>query len=525
MKSSSASLDSTLDGLTPEVRAELRRTSRAELWRRNDLADIKLHPDQRRVDDAVNERRASREVLEIARKWGKTWWLMYRANRVCLAKPKSRVVYGAPTYKHLEEFILPVIGEFFEDAPDDVRPTYSEKAGHLEYPNGSWIHFFGADDKEAANRGRGPKAELAIFDEAGFCPVLRYVLKSVFKPSLLLSGGPTLLGSTPSDEPEHDFTRYAEIAEANGTYARRTIYDNPLLTKEQIQKFIEEDAKDDGMTVEEYLKTPDFRREYLAERITDSTLAVMGDDWTSMREKLFRAVERPKFFDAYTILDMGGVDPHAVLFGYYHFPLGKIVIEDELLLRNGENTSLLADAIKAKEQALWGVSAFDGTLRGLSDLERATLPPWLKMEMAEKAPGQPYMRICDNDTQMATDLVQLHGLVFVPTRKDQKRLQVNNWRVEVRTGGVLIHPRCRNLDRHLKQTTWQNARMLDYKRTAAGEHGDLLDDCVYFARNVRKNRNPEPKHWNVDIDKQWLPDGDAHDDEERQLISAWGGQN
>lgn len=515
------SLDSILSRLTPEQRADLRTAARHEFWRRGDLT-YKLHADQLLVHEAIEKRNSTREVLEIARKWGKTTYLVIRAAMRCLAKPKSRVVYGAPTLKHLQEFILPVMAEVADDAPADLRPSYNQQSGHWNFPNGSYVHLFGADDVETARRGRGPKADEAIFDEAGFCPVLGYVLKDVLKPQLIYSRGPVILGSTPSDEPEHDFTRIAEIAEANGNYERRTIYDNPLLTKEQIDQVIEDDARDDGMTVEEYKRSPTFRREYMAERITDKTLAVMGDDWEAMRTQAMIEIPRPKFFDGYSILDMGGVDPHAVLFGYFHFGLAAFVAEDELLLREGENTSKLADGVKAKETSLWGESKYDGTLRGLPDVAQERLPIWLKRDVADNPPAQPYLRFCDNNTQIATDLHQLHGLTFIPTEKHEKRLAVNSFRVSVRSKGFYLHPRCRNTDRHLRQTTWKNARMTDYKRTNAGEHGDLLDTCVYGERNYRKLRNPEPEHWKADPDSWFIPESGPTEDE-RELVDAFSG--
>ena len=58
----------------------------------------------------------------------------------------------------------------------------------------------------------------------------------------------------------------AEVAEANGNYSRATLYDNPLLTPEEIERVIQEDARDEGMTVEEYKASATFRREYLAEQ-------------------------------------------------------------------------------------------------------------------------------------------------------------------------------------------------------------------------------------------------------------------
>ncbi len=103
---------------------------------------------------------------------------------------------------------------------------------------------------------------------------------------------------------------------------------------------------------------------------------------------------------------------------------------------------------------------------------------------------------------MATDLAQLHGITYLPTQKTDKRWYVNEFRVLVREGRVKIHPRCRNLDRHLRQTIWANHRQADYKRKG-GEHGDLLDCAVYMARNLRKGRNPVPLNYGINPDNQF----------------------
>ena len=209
-----------------------------ELWRRGEIS-WKLRPDQLSVADEMERSEAATWVNEMARKYGKSYLGIWRQQKVLNQSPAgSRYVYGSSTYKALLEFILPVIHEFYDDCPDDMRPAYSEKTCHLERPDGSWTHFFGADDIESANRGRGPKAVEAGFDEAGFCPVLGYVIRSVFRPSLMLTpGAKTILYSSPAAEADHEFTVMAEVAEANGSYAHRTIYDNPMLTPEQIERF------------------------------------------------------------------------------------------------------------------------------------------------------------------------------------------------------------------------------------------------------------------------------------------------
>jgi hypothetical protein len=441
---------------------------------------------------------------------GKSFLCCLMAVEVCLKKPRARVVYGAPTNKEVLEIIVPHIEDICADAPEDVRPQFNGQTGHYEFPNGAAIVLFGCDDKRKANRGRGPGADFVVIDEAGFIEILAYVLHSVINPQTLTTGGRVLLASTPSDVPDHDFTKIAEQAEADGNYAHRVITDNPRLSAEQVSEYVANDAQDLGMSVDEYQKSDTYQREHLALRVVDRTLVVMGDDWTAMREQSLVAVERPQFFDGYETLDMGGVDPHAVLFGYWHFVPGWLVIEDELLLRDGENTEQIAEQVKAKEQALWGVTGWDGTLRAIHEEKTdpafiAALPPWArtKVEASMKAPLQPYLRACDHDFEIANELAGLHGITYLPTEKSEKRWHVNELRILIKQGRLKVHPRCRNLDRHLKQTVWANHRQADYKRKN-GEHGDLVDCLNYMARNIRKNRNPVPANWGVDPENQFI---------------------
>jgi hypothetical protein len=171
------------------------------------------------------------------------------------------------------------------------------------------VHLFGCDDKRKANRGRGPGAKRAFLDECGFIPFARYVVRSILRPQLLHlkpeeARAALLIGSTPAEQPDHDFTAMAEKAEARGNYANRTIYDNPLLTEEQIKAFIEDDAKEDGLTPEAYVETDDFRREYLAQRVVNKLLLAVPE-WEAKREKSLVRVPRPQYFDGFAILDPG----------------------------------------------------------------------------------------------------------------------------------------------------------------------------------------------------------------------------
>jgi hypothetical protein len=504
----SDALDELLADLTEEQREALRTAARHDCWRRGYLA-YKFQDDPGQLDTwrrIESETHQTRWVLEWSRKRGKSYFLVCVAAMLCQRYRLKRVVFGAPTFKHLEEFILPLLDEVAADCPEDIRPRYEPSTGHWFFPaTGSWVHFFGADDKRKANRGRGPAAIAAIFDECGFTPVLNYVLSSIFRPSMLHGGLFTILGSTPAEEPDHDFTRICEVAEANGTLIHQTIHDNPRLTPERIAQFIEEDARDNGMTASEYQASTVFRREYLAERVTEKTLMVMGGDWELMREASLVPHERPQFFDAYECMDFGGTDPRAVLFGFYDFKQGCLVIEDEVNLRNNESTAELAAAIQQKERELYGAKSWDGTLRAVREESLGDLLHFLKPEerarvaAAHEAPLQPYLRVCDHDIQTAIDLHRQHHLTAVPAEKVELRHVVNDFRVALRQGRVKVNPRCKDLDRQLRTGEWTSPRATDWKRKN-GEHADLLWCAIYLWRSVRQQRNPWPPNWGIDPD-------------------------
>lgn len=442
-----------------------------------------LHRGQLEALVAFDAAPGSRFVLEVARRWGKTWLLLVIAFMTCLRKPRARVVYGAPTLKLLAEFVLPTLDALTERFPRHLAPKWNAQKSHVEFPNGSFIHLFGADDKHKADRGRGPSAELAIFDEAGFCPLLRYVLRSVFRPSLLHSGGRTLVASTPAELPDHDFTAIAEKAEVNGAYFSRDVWSNPLLTKERIDKFISEDAHDEGISVEAYLESDEFKREYLAQRVINRMLVAVPE-WADMRAKHFAKIPRPPLFRGHTVLDFGGNDPHAAIFGYWHPGFG-FVVERDLLLTHDERSRLFSDAIKEREGATWGTDRWDGSLPALAsehlqEAFRGEVPEWLLPEVDREAPPQPWLRINDIHPELARHLWTV-GLASAPVFKTTKQLMVQEFRNLVRDGQFWLSPECVDTDRHLRTTTWANEKRKEWARRG-GEHGDLLDCCVYLAR-------------------------------------------
>lgn len=473
-----------------------------------ELAEVcRLHQGQIEALEAFEAAPGSRFVLEVARRWGKTWLLLTVAFMACLKSPRVRVVYGAPTLKNLAEFVIPTFEALAECFPEELRPRYNAGTGHITFHNGSYIHLFGADNKRNANRGRGPAAVLAIFDEAGFCPMLRYVLRSIFRPQLLHTNGRTIVASTPAELPDHDFTAIAELAEANKAYFNRDVWANPLLTKAQVQKFIEDDARDEGISVEAYVESDDFQREYCAKRVINKLLLACPEwlaPWTDgkpYRESHFIKLERPKVFRGHTIIDFGGNDPHAAQLAYWDVERG-FCVERDLLLTRDERSKLLSDEVKKLEERTWGVKRWDGTLAALTSENLVhhfrhgqpggtTVPDWLLREVNKTAQPQPYLRICDVNMELARHLHSV-GLAAVPTHKTEKQFMVQQLRNLIADGKYWVDSSCKDTDRHLRTTTWANEKRKAWAHRG-GEHGDLVDTSVYGALGMSRFVPAEPK--------------------------------
>ncbi|MBK7864354.1 MAG: hypothetical protein IPJ65_38290 [Archangiaceae bacterium] len=486
---------------TPEEIAEAQRAC----WNDGDLSFL-LDDNQLEMQHSFRNSKSKYYVIECARRLGKSYYLCIEAVEFAIKHPRARILYAAPTNKDAQEIIAPLLEQICESAP--FRVKFDKNQSKFIFPNGAQIRLFGCDNKTKANRGRGSGANLVLIDEAGFIPTLDYVLHSIVAPQTLTTRGRVILASTPSDEPDHPFTALAEQAESKGYYVRKTLQDNPRLTQAEIDQYIADDAAILGFSIEEFKQSDVYKREFLALRAIDTNLVVCPE-WHGG----FTNFNRPEFFDAYVALDLGGVDPHGVLFGFWDYATQELFIEDELLLRDGQNTEELVEAIKKKETFLWGTDKWDGTLRAAE--EKRGLPEWLKPTLAKVS--QPYLRVCD----MGGPKVELRvdGVTFIPTAKVDKWQAINSVRVMFREKKIHIHPRCKNLDRHLRGTMWLNEKTTSYRRKN-GEHGDLLDCLVYMARNIRKTKDARPLNYGVDGDNIWIRPPEKQAD----LMPSWVGK-
>lgn len=421
---------------------------------------------------------------KVSRQRGKTFaaltWLLQRMG----LERGLPGVYLAQTGQNAEA----IVASFLRDVEADLPPEW-----RVEFRDGvlrsaatdSELAVFGTDNQQYRRR-RGRKAKVVLLDEAAFYADLLDV-EQVYIPQLQTTGGVGLYLSSPPISPAHQFNERCRAAMASGVYVHDTFWSNPRIDHEAV---IRGECARLGLTREQLLASTAFRREFLAEDVTEETRAAIPAWTQEAAAELVCEVKRADFYDGYSSLDIGySPDPSFALLGWHDVANNRLVIEYELEHRNGTVASLTA-GLKELERLAWGVDKYDGTLLALAD-EVAELPDFLKRRVHAHAPRQPYLRVGDNDLLVLSEMAVTHGLAVFPTRKDDKALAVDFVNQLVAAKRLVIHPRCVRTREQMFTTIWNRTRT-GWERTAK-DHGEAIDCVTYMARNVRWNRDCRPK--------------------------------
>lgn len=454
---------------TDLTKAEIEEAQRM-LWYKGNL-QWKLDSTQLSIYEFIKKAPKKTVVLNCSRRLGKSYLLTIMAVEMCLKKPGAIVKFLQPKQNMIRKNIRPIMQKILADCPNDIKPEFKTQDNIYLFPNGSEIQLAGTDSGNAENI-RGGDADLCLVDEAAFVlSELEYIVKSILIPTTTITRGKIVLSSTSPKEPDHDFKGYMEQAMLNNCFVKKTVFDarddksNPRITDEIVEEIINEYMG--GVT------NDNFRREYLCEIIADGDNAVVPEFNPELEEEVVCDWPAPIFRDRYVGMDIGFKDLTVVLFGYYDFDNGVVVIEDEIVMNGPQmTTSALAERIKDKERALW--------------TDTMTGEHWT-----------PHMRVSDNNLILLNDLHRDYGIVFMPTLKDNKEAAINNVRNMFLQHRIIINPRCKTLISHLKNATW-NSKRTEYARSPDNGHYDAVDALVYLVRNIDFNRNPYPRGYRAD---------------------------
>jgi predicted phage terminase large subunit-like protein len=210
-------------------------------------------------------------VWNIGRQRGKSYTAILMAVLLAILKSKSIIRYCAKTKESAAGIIGPTIGQIIETMPPELRP---KKHGEFEwiFPNGSRVVVFGTD-AQSFERGRGPTTDLLLLDEYAFYQDLEGV-EAALLPSLQTTGGRVLYLSSPPTSMAHPAAQRIRTAQNTDRYVTDTFWSNPRINHEEI---ISAEAARLGMTREQLLSSVQFRREYLAELLSDSGVFFHGE--------------------------------------------------------------------------------------------------------------------------------------------------------------------------------------------------------------------------------------------------------
>lgn len=407
-------------------------------------------------------------VIKCSRRLGKTFLLCVLAIMQCLKKPHSQVRYAAPTQKGLKKFIIPVMRIICADCPEEIRPQFLKGEAIFKFENGSEIHLAGVNSDNADSL-RGTFADLFIIDEAGYVDDLNYLIDDVAMPQFLdpdgkiIQGRRLIISGSPARTPAHEFTRVSARAKLTNAYSHFDIYSGGY-SQSTIDIYKQECGGEASTT---------WKREYLALDVVDSDFALIPE-WRDqyiiepVLDRYFR------FHQKYVALDIGVRDLSVALFAHYDFPRAVLYIHDEISMSGPEmTTEKLAKAIREKENLVFS-----------------------------EAPV--HKRVSDIDLLLVNDLRALHGLYFIPTDKGRLEEMVNQVRIWVNSGRVIVAPRCKQLIGCLSFGTW-NEKRDNFDRVQEYGHFDALAALLYLIRNVDAQTNPIPQNAFKPIDDYWLP--------------------
>lgn len=430
------------------------------LWRRGNLS-FKLDSNQKELYKLFHESDFKVQTWLLARRSGKSYTLCVLALEQCIQTPHSVVKFASPTKVQVNNNLRPLFRQILEDCPDDLRPELKEKDLIYYFKNGSEIQLAGTDNGHS-EKLRGGDSHISIVDEAGSCDDLEYLVQSILIPTTLITRGKVILAGTPPEEPDHEFITFIESADLRGSLVKKTIYDNPRLTKEMIDEMAKEMKGE---------KSSAFRRECLCEIVKDEKTTVLPEVTEDLLNKITKQWPTPPFFDSYLAMDWGGKDLTVVLFGYYDFRADKIIIQDEIV-KTGDQLRLdtFAKEIMDKEKQLWQNP--------------------LTMELKK-----PFSRVSDIN-YIAINEIRRHSnnaLDFVNAKKDDKESAINAMRVMFANEKIIISPKCPTLIRHLKNVKWSKSKTkTEYARSPDDGHYDAVDALLYMTRHISYTKNPYP---------------------------------
>jgi len=462
-------------------------------WHRGDIKPI-LHAGQLKIEEAFENSPHQMHVLLCARGFGKTFWGCGKGSAVIASKDRARVKIATEYQTDLESFILPNFDQVLDTCPEEIRPVWkSSKSRFIAPKTMGTLDLIGLDRKPNGLRGQH-NVDLIVLEEAGFISKLEQIYKSVIIPITTHRPKSRIaVISTPPESLDHFFWTLVDIAESKGALTVLTIYDNPMITPEQIDRLAEAMGGKNSTQ---------FRREMMCERVSEESRMVLPEFRT---ERHVREGQRDEYFPFYlksSSLDSGVRDLTVQLFAYYDWKRAKVVIEDEMVMGGRD---VLTSRIFSRTREIESALDYKKVRRHADNDNLILLQDLNKLA---------------NDAKVESGHAdaQVH---WVPTRKDSLEASINLVREALTLDQLEIHPRCKHLIGTCKTALW-NKQRTDLQRSEVYGHADAIMALVYLLRNIDKHTNPIPRTYGVDVANAIIFKRETASDNANALASAFG---
>lgn len=275
------------------------------LWRSGFLAwkchsgQLEIYKKLRALDPSVQE-----ALVFCARRFGKSTLGVIMALEDCLRNPDSQVRIIAPTIKQAIAIVEPIMRKITRDAPSGlIHRIKSEYRWHV---GSSSELIIGGFDSVNITRHLGQESVSIYLEESGASKPhdYEYAITEVLTPQLLHTRGRKIHLTTPPTQLDHPLiTKTMEATKTKGAFFHYTLFQNPLLTEEQIEDAVRESGG---------AQTAAFKRNYLCELVKDEDSLVVPQFDPSMHV-FFENIHFPRQ-ELSVVGDLGGVRDKTALF-------------------------------------------------------------------------------------------------------------------------------------------------------------------------------------------------------------------